>query len=111
MCITPPFPVGAAETPRGPPHFWSGFHGQGLVPGQLAVATVGLGALVAAGGGGPWLGVAGAAALVPLGGSILGLVGSVRGGPAIRERAWEIQAIGAGLLAAAWIAARSTIGP
>ena len=47
-------------------------------------------------------------ACVPLAGAIVGLVAIVGGGgPGWRELAWEIQAVGAGLLAVAWLGALS----
>ncbi len=47
-------------------------------------------------------------ACVPLAGAILGLATVYRGGgPGWREVAWEIQAVGSGLLAVAWLAALS----
>ena len=45
------------------------------------------------------------ATLVPLGGAVLGIVGAVREGSGLRELAWEVQAVGTGLLAVAWLAA------
>ena len=47
------------------------------------------------------------AALVPLGGAVLGLVAAGRPGTSWRELAWEVQAIGTGLLAVAWLGALS----
>jgi hypothetical protein len=47
-------------------------------------------------------------ACVPLAGAIVGLVAIYRGGgPGWRELAWEIQAVGAGMLAVAWLGALS----
>ena len=40
-------------------------------------------------------------------GAVLGLVASGRPGTSWRELAWEIQAIGTGLLAVAWLGALS----
>ena len=72
---------------------------QSLVAG-LAVAT--LAAWRAPTG---WILVAAVAALFPLFGAVLGGIAAVRGGRDSRERAWEIQALGTGLLATTWIAA------
>ncbi|MEW6225233.1 MAG: hypothetical protein AB1627_11450, partial [Chloroflexota bacterium] len=47
------------------------------------------------------------AAAAPLGGAVLGLAATRRQGPALRELAWEIQAVGTGLLAVAWLVALS----
>ncbi len=47
-------------------------------------------------------------ACVPLAGALVGLAAVYRGGgPGWRELAWEIQAVGAGLLAVAWLGALS----
>ena len=45
------------------------------------------------------------ATLGPLGGAVLGVVAAAREGSNLRELAWEIQAVGTGLLAVAWLAA------
>ena len=45
------------------------------------------------------------ATVAPIGGAVLGLVGAVREGTGLRELAWEVQAVGTGLLAVAWLAA------
>jgi hypothetical protein len=53
-----------------------------------------------------------AASLAPLGGAALGVIAAGREGPSLRELAWEIQAVGTGLLAVAWLAALSaSTGP
>ncbi len=46
-----------------------------------------------------------AATAAPLGGAVLGIVAAGRDGAGLRELAWEIQAIGTGLLAVAWLGA------
>ena len=66
----------------------------------LAVATA---AVLGAPTG--WVVVVLLATLGPLGGAVLGIVGAVREGSGLRELAWEIQAVGTGLLAVAWLAA------
>jgi 4-hydroxybenzoate polyprenyltransferase len=58
-----------------------------------------------------WALIANLTASLPLAGAVLGLVAGLRGGPSLRERAWEIQAIGSALLAAAWIAAATAPRP
>ena len=58
-----------------------------------------------------WATVAAATAGIPLFGAALGAVGALRGGPAVRERAWEVQALGSGVLASAWIAAVTSTSP
>jgi 4-hydroxybenzoate polyprenyltransferase len=71
----------------------------------LALATAGL--LGAPAG---WMAAVAAAAGAPLTGAVVGLVGAARNSPGIREVAWEIQAIGTGLLAVAWLGALSAAG-
>ncbi len=44
---------------------------------------------------------------VPLGGALLGIVAAGRDGVGLRELSWEVQAIGTGLLAVAWLGALS----
>jgi hypothetical protein len=46
-----------------------------------------------------------AAALIS--GAVLGLAAAEREGPHLRELAWEVQAVGTGLLAVAWLVALS----
>ena len=48
-----------------------------------------------------------AAAAAPIGGAVLGLVAVGREGTGLRELAWEVQAVGTGLLAVAWLGALS----
>ncbi len=75
------------------------FHG---VAAGLAVATAAvLGAPLG------WVLVVLAASGVPLGGAVLGIAAAERDGPALRELAWEVQAVGTGLLAVAWLTALS----
>lgn len=68
----------------------------------LAVATaVSLGAPTG------WVATVVAASVVPLGGAVLGVVAALRPGSGLRELAWEIEAVGTGLLAVAWLGALS----
>ena len=46
-------------------------------------------------------------AVAPIGGAVLGLVAVSRQGTGLRELAWEVQAVGTGLLAVAWLGALS----
>jgi 4-hydroxybenzoate polyprenyltransferase len=81
-----------------------GLHG---VVALLAVATA---AVLGAPGG--WVLAVLLACLVPLGGALLGIAAAVRAAIPVRELAWEIQAVGTGLLAVAWLGALSaTMGP
>lgn len=72
---------------------------QGVVV-ALAVATA---AVVGAPVG--WVAAVLAASVVPLGGAALGVVAATREGTGPRELAFEVQAVGTGLLAVAWLAA------
>jgi hypothetical protein len=65
------------------------------------VVAVALVSMVALGGGGVGVVVAGAGGIVIGGGLTLGRSASA----ALRERGWELQATGVGLLAAGWVAA------
>jgi len=74
--------------------------------GVVAVLALGTAAVVGAPTG--WAVAVLIAACVPLAGALVGLVAIYRGGgPGWRELAWEIQAVGAGLLAVAWLGALS----
>jgi 4-hydroxybenzoate polyprenyltransferase len=73
-----------------------------VVVALLAVATA-----VALGAPTGWVAAIVAAASVPLGGAVLGLVAALREGHGWRELAWEVQAVGTGLLAVAWLGALS----
>jgi hypothetical protein len=44
-------------------------------------------------------------ALVPLGGAVFGIAAAARATTGLRELAFEIQAVGTGLLAVAWLCA------
>ena len=58
----------------------------------------------------PWLWVAMATTVLPLGGAVLGTWPPWGAGAGLRERAWEIQAVGLALVAAAWVAAATANG-
>ncbi len=73
---------------------------------QATVAATAVASGSRLGAPGPWLDVATAVALIPVAGALLGLVASRRG-PAAREVAFELQAIGLGLLVVAWVNALS----
>ncbi len=76
-----------------------------LVVAVLAIAT----ALVLGAPTG-WVIAVVIAAGAPLTGALLGLVAARQRGSGLRELAWEIQAIGTGLLAVAWLGALSAAG-
>lgn len=80
----------------------------GLVLGLHAVVAL-LATATAAYVGAPtgWLVAVLAATGVPLAGALLGIVAAGREGVGLRELAWEVQAIGTGLLAVAWLGALS----
>jgi 4-hydroxybenzoate polyprenyltransferase len=73
-----------------------------LVVASLAVATA---AVLGAPTG--WVLAVLAAALVPLGGAVLGIAAAARETTGLRELAFEVQAVGIGLLAVAWLCALS----
>lgn len=77
---------------------------------QAAVATLAMLTAAVVGAPGGWLAATALAALVPIGGAALGARAAVRPDPAARELAWEAQAVGAGLVAVAWLAAMSAAG-
>jgi 4-hydroxybenzoate polyprenyltransferase len=76
-----------------------------VLHGVVALLTTGSAAAVGAPAG--WVVVVLLASVVPLGGAVLGRIAAGRPGSALRELAWEIQAVGAGLLAVAWLSALS----
>ncbi|HYO43765.1 MAG TPA: UbiA family prenyltransferase [Candidatus Limnocylindrales bacterium] len=76
-----------------------------LLHGVVAVLAVATAAAVGAPTG--WVVAVLAASLAPLGGAVLGLLAATRSGHALREIAWEVQAVGTGLLAVAWLGALS----
>jgi 4-hydroxybenzoate polyprenyltransferase len=71
--------------------------------GLVAVAATATALSAAAPGG--WLAAVGGASLVPVLGAILGAAGVRRTSVPWKELAWEVQAVGAGLLAVAWLGA------
>jgi len=73
---------------------------------QVVVVTSALASAVALGGDGGWIALAGAGAVVVLAGLAIG----ARGGAAARRRAWEVQALGTGVVAGAWIGALAAAG-
>lgn len=74
---------------------------------HLVVSVLALATAVALGAPTGWVAAVLAAAAVPLGGATLGLVAAMREGAGWRELAWEVQAVGTGLLAVAWLGALS----
>jgi 4-hydroxybenzoate polyprenyltransferase len=77
---------------------------------HVVVVILALATAVALGAPTGWVAAVVVAAAVPLGGALLGLVAAVREGTGLRELAWEIQAVGTGLLAVAWLGALSASG-
>ena len=80
------------------------------------VTVLALGTAVVLGAPTGWVVAILLAAIAPMAGAVLGLVAAGRPGTSWRELAWEIQAIGTGLLAVAWLGALSastgtTVGP
>ena len=71
----------------------------------VALLAVGTAAFLAAPTG--WVVAVLAASGAPIGGALLGLIAARRVGTGLRELAWEIQAVGTGLLAVAWLGALS----
>jgi 4-hydroxybenzoate polyprenyltransferase len=74
---------------------------------QLVVAVLALGTAIVLGAPTGWVVAILLAAAAPLAGAVLGLVAAQRPGTSWRELAWEIQAVGTGLLAVAWLGALS----
>jgi 4-hydroxybenzoate polyprenyltransferase len=74
---------------------------------HLVVAVLALGTAIALGAPDGWVVAIAGACLVPLGGAALGAVASVRPSTSWREAAFEIQAVGTGLVAVAWLGALS----
>lgn len=74
---------------------------------QGVVAALALGTTAVLGAPPGWFVAVLLASAAPIGGAVLGLAAAGRGGPALREVAWEIQAVGTSLLAVAWLAALS----
>jgi 4-hydroxybenzoate polyprenyltransferase len=74
---------------------------------NLVVTALALSTAVVLGAPVGWVVAVLLAALAPLGGAVLGLLAAGRPGTSWRELAWEVQAIGTGLLAVAWLGALS----
>jgi len=77
---------------------------------HLLVAVLALATAVVVGAPIGWAAAVLLAAAVPVGGAVLGRLAARRRGTAWRELAWEIQAVGTGLLAVAWLGALSAAG-
>jgi 4-hydroxybenzoate polyprenyltransferase len=74
---------------------------------QLVVAFLAVATTAALGAPTGWVLAVLAAVLVPLGGAVLGIAAAAREGTGLRELAFEVQAVGTGLLAVAWLCALS----
>ncbi len=74
---------------------------------HAVVVALALSTGVALGAPTGWVGAILLTALAPLAGALVGIGAALRGGPGWREVAWEIQAVGTGLLAVAWLGALS----
>ena len=74
---------------------------------NVVVTVLALSTAVVLGAPAGWVVAILLASLAPLGGAVLGLVAASRPGTSWRELAWEVQAIGTGLLAVAWLGALS----
>jgi 4-hydroxybenzoate polyprenyltransferase len=75
----------------------------------LHVVVAGLATLTAwySGAPGGWVLAVILCSGVPIGGACLGILGAIRDGTSLREFAWEVQAVGTGLLAVAFLTAVS----
>lgn len=71
------------------------------------VATLAVATTIVTGAPAGWVAAVSVACLAPIGGGVLGAVAALRRGTIWRELAWEIQAVGTGLLAVAWLGAVS----
>jgi 4-hydroxybenzoate polyprenyltransferase len=80
-----------------------------LVVGQLLVGLLAIGTASAEGAPPGWLSAVVLAAGVPVVGAVASLA-SIHRPPAWREVAWEIQAVGAGVLAVAWLGSLGAAG-
>jgi len=76
---------------------------------QLLVALLAIGTASAVGAPGGWIAAVVLTSAVPIVGAGIGALAATRG-VAWREAAWEIQAVGSGLLAVAWLASLSASG-
>lgn len=78
---------------------------------HAVVAALAVGTSVALGSPTGWVAAVLVVAFVPIGGAVQGLLAATRGSVGLRELSWEIQAVGTGLLAVAWLGALSaTVG-
>lgn len=77
---------------------------------HAAVAALALGTAAVLATPAGWLAALLVAAAAPIGGAALGYHAAGRAGTGLRELAWEVQAVGTGLLAVAWLAALSASG-
>jgi 4-hydroxybenzoate polyprenyltransferase len=73
---------------------------------QVLVAAIAIASCSRSHPSGPWLGATLATAMIPIAGALLGFLLAGRR-PASREVAFEVQAVGLGLLAVAWVNALS----
>jgi len=71
------------------------------------VATLAVATTIVVGAPTGWVAAVALACLAPLGGGVLGAVAAHRPETTWRELAWEVQAVGTGLLAVAWLGAVS----
>lgn len=74
---------------------------------HAVVAVLALATAIALGTPTGWVAAVLVAAAIPMGGAVLGVVAALREGVGWRELAWEVQAVGTGLLAVAWLGALS----
>jgi 4-hydroxybenzoate polyprenyltransferase len=74
---------------------------------QLVVAILAAATAAVLGAPSGWVVAVVVASAIPIGGAVLGLVAAGRQGSGMRELAWEVQAVGTGLLAVAWLGALS----
>lgn len=74
---------------------------------HAVVAVLALATAIALGAPTGWVAAVLVAVAIPLGGAVLGVVVALREGEGWRELAWEVQAVGTGLLAVAWLGALS----
>ena len=107
---TPSWTWSATRRPATAPSPWR--WGPGRASGvvlalQLVVAVLAVATTAVLGAPTGWVLAVLAAALVPLGGAVLGIAAAAREGTGLRELAFEAQAVGTGLLAVAWLCALS----
>ncbi len=79
---------------------------------QVVVAVLAVATSAVLGAPTGWVAAVLLASAAPIGGALLGLAAAARGATGLREASWEVQAVGTGLLAVAWLGALSaTVGP